>query len=236
MKEIFTKKINKTALVISITCIALFTLGTIAYASIPSFHNFVNSTIGIEKKDANNSNDNNNNDKVATEENNTDVTSEKTITTEKPTEDNNTNTSVSTTISPTATTPKTNAPTPTTMPTTATTVTIPAPTFRVSSVVASVSPLQGPIPCNKQTSFEFTFSGTITATSAGTVQYTWVQSDGGGSSGTLTFGSAGSQQVTTSWTIYGPTLVAGWSKVVITSPNSISSNQATFTKLYCPSF
>jgi len=110
-------------------------------------------------------------------------------------------------------------------------------TFQVSSAIASVSPESGPSVCNKQTSFEFIFSGTITVTAAGTVEYKWVQSNGVEYAGTLTFSSAGTQSVPdNSWIVYGGSLFTGWGKIVVTSPNSISSNQANFTRLYCPVF
>ena len=143
----------------------------------------------------------------------------------------------------TMTTPEVNTTTPATTPTPTPDPT-PAPTstpapiaFQVSSATASVSPESGPSICNKQTSFEFIFSGTITVTAAGTVQYKWVQSNGVESAGTLTFSSAGSKSVPAySWIVYGGGLFTGWGKIVVTSPNSISSNKANFTRLFCPLF
>jgi len=133
------------------------------------------------------------------------------------------------TSAPTATPTKPPTPTPTPTPATI--------DFQVSSVTASVSPESGPSICNKQTSFEFVFSGTITVTAAGTIQYKWVQSNGVESAGTLTFSSAGSKSVpANSWIVYGGSLFTGWGKIVVTSPNSISSNKANFTRLFCPIF
>lgn len=144
----------------------------------------------------------------------------------------------STTSTPEAntTTPAT-TPIPTLTPTPVPTQT-PAPiAFQISSVTVSVSPESGPTICNKQTSFEFVFSGTITVTAAGTVQYKWVQSNGVESAGTLTFSSAGSKSVPEySWIVYGGSLFTGWGKLVVTSPNSVSSNPANFTRLFCPVF
>lgn len=237
MKKIFTKRFVRTTIIIGVTGIALVLFGITAYASVPSFQKFVNSSFGIEKKNVSISSDTDN--KTVAEENNAGDTSPNTVAIEKPTENVVTDTAVTAEKTPVTTSPpKTKVTTPTPTPAPAPTpAPDPAPTqvaFQVSSVTASVSPTQGPSSCNHQTSFLFTFTGTITATAAGTVQYKWEQDDGGGSSDTLTFSSAGSQQVTTDRTIYGSTMYPGWNKIVVTSPNSISSNKASFTRLYCP--
>ena len=77
----------------------------------------------------------------------------------------------------------------------------------------------------------FTFSGTVTSPSAGTVTYRWTRSDGAtGPTSTLTFTGAGSQTVSTTWTL-GAAGTTGtfWEAVQILSPGTATSNQASFT-------
>ena len=78
----------------------------------------------------------------------------------------------------------------------------------------------------------FTFTAQITANGQGIVSYKWIRSDGVTSSTpqTVNFTSAGTQTVSTNWTLGTPGFsYAGWEKMQIVSPNSLESNQATFT-------
>lgn len=238
MKNIFTKRITRTASIVGISGIALLLIGIATYASVPSFQNFVKSSLGIEKKNVSVPGDANN--KTVTEENNASDTSQNTVTAEKPTENIATDNVVTTEKVPATTSaPKTKAPTAATTPA----PTPPSPptqvAFQVSSATASVSPTQGPSACVKySTSFAFTFTGTITATAAGTVQYKWVRSNGGTPvDQTLVFSSADTKQVTMDWTTYSPGDAGSyWGQLVVSSPNSISSNKASFQRLFCPAF
>jgi len=83
----------------------------------------------------------------------------------------------------------------------------------------------------------FTFTGTITSTSAGTVTYTWIRNDHGVSPTlTLVFATAGTQSVTPStWdrgVIPPKTKAKGWEKIEILSPTVSTSKPAKF-KLKC---
>lgn len=137
------------------------------------------------------------------------------------------------------TTPKTTAiPTlKTAIPTAAapkTTVIPSPPAFRVSSVSVSVSPTQGPAYCDHSPTYPFTFTGTITTTSAGTVHYHWGRSDGGTTPDTtIVFSSAESKQVTTDWITFPTESGSKMDTLIVTSPNAIS-NQASFIKIFCP--
>ena len=97
----------------------------------------------------------------------------------------------------------------------------------IASPTASVSPSSG---CATTTTF--TFTGTIPGNgTGGIVTYHWLRSDGATSrseSVTLVQG-APSATVTTSWTL-GSAAPHGtyWEQLVITGPNQLSSNQATF--------
>lgn len=126
----------------------------------------------------------------------------------------------------------------------------PAVTFAVTGVTADADHTS--VCSNVTTTVHFT--GHITANAAGTVHYRWIASDGGTlPEETVTFTAAGSKTVTTDWTLGGggvtklPWMLRPfvsvvhaitngtqyWEKVVISSPNSISSNQATFTSAPC---
>lgn len=97
------------------------------------------------------------------------------------------------------------------------------PVFAVTSVVASVSPAASNV-CPTI----FTFTAAITTNAAGSVTYKWERSDGASSSPqTISFAAAGTQNVTTTWNLGA----AGtfWEQLRVSSPNSIVSNQATFT-------
>jgi hypothetical protein len=97
-------------------------------------------------------------------------------------------------------------------------------TFAATGAAVAVSPSSSTT-CPRT----FNFAGTITANAAGTVTYRWERSDGGiGTTHSLTFTGAGTKSVTAlSWTLSA----AGsrWARIHVLSPNSIYSNQATFT-------
>jgi len=96
--------------------------------------------------------------------------------------------------------------------------------FAVTNVTASVSPTSYSGSCPGT----FNFSARITTNGAGTVTYRWERSDGAvGPTQSLTFAGAGTQTVTTSWTLGARGTY--WERVHILSPNDIYSNQATFT-------
>ena len=111
----------------------------------------------------------------------------------------------------------TSTPTPTNAPTT------------VTGVNVNVSPTTYTGSC--ASARLFTFSAVITANGATTVKYKWVRSDGAsGAEQTISFASASSQTVTDTWTLGGPGFsYAGWEKVQVSQPNTIESNQATFS-------
>ena len=77
------------------------------------------------------------------------------------------------------------------------------------------------------------FSAIITVNDAGNVSYKWESSDGSNDSGSinLSFDGAGSQTVTRSWTLGsgGKTYTDYWARIHISSPNDVTSNNATFT-------
>jgi hypothetical protein len=163
------------------------------------------------------------------------------------------------TPTPTATsTPSNQIPTPTPTPAAATPTPI---IFAVTGVTASADTQTVCTGVFREVSFE----GTIATNAAGTVSYHWLGSDGGITSGApLNFAGAGSQTVTTSWgSTWGnplpamnqpsiferflslfegrayalpfPDPVTFWEQLVVTSPNAISSNQASFVSspYYC---
>jgi hypothetical protein len=81
----------------------------------------------------------------------------------------------------------------------------------------------------------FSFTGKIKVNSGGTVKYRWIRSDGGrGRTETMIFRMAGTQTISSTWTLGG----AGkeyknyWKAIEIIEPNPVISNKATFS-LYC---
>jgi SH3 domain-containing protein len=102
-------------------------------------------------------------------------------------------------------------------------------TPQVTSVSASVSPSSS----STCPSDVFTFTAAITTNGPMTVQYRWGRSDGASAPvQTISFASAGTQNVTTTWTIG-----AGGSfyeYVDILSPNTLTSNHANFSRTACP--
>lgn len=109
------------------------------------------------------------------------------------------------------------------------TITVP---FTVLSVSANVIPTTytGP-PCPKLFNFEFV----ITVNGAGTVNWKREWSDGGIDSapGSHVFAGAGTFTVNDSWNLGPSGTRTFWERLHVTSPNDITSSQATFT-LTCP--
>ena len=100
----------------------------------------------------------------------------------------------------------------------------PPSSFSVTSVTANVVPPSYSGGCP----YQFNFAAVITANGPGTVTYRWERSDGtSDSTQSITFGSAGSQVVTTYWFLGGSG--PGWERVRILSPNSMVSNEAVFS-------
>jgi hypothetical protein len=103
--------------------------------------------------------------------------------------------------------------------------------FMVTSINATVSPTT--YDCQSQITFNFSATITIRpGSSGGNITYTWERSDGA-TMAPITISIPASQTmdtVTNTWTFSkGVPDGTYWEKVVVTSPNSISSNQATFT-------
>ncbi len=95
--------------------------------------------------------------------------------------------------------------------------------FQVTYATASVSPSNNT--CGTDT---YTFTGSITATAAGTVRYTWERSDGAWSpEETVYFGAAGTQTVSNTWAMSAS--YSGWQRLHVISPNDTISNMATFS-------
>ena len=62
------------------------------------------------------------------------------------------------------------------------------------------------------------------------MEYRWLRSDGATiSPQTLSFASAGTQSVTATWDISSGVHTNLWMQLEILSPNSVLSNQATFS-------
>jgi hypothetical protein len=76
-----------------------------------------------------------------------------------------------------------------------------------------------------------TFTAEIKTSGAGTVTYHWERNDGGkGSTETLTYDSAGTKTVTTTWTMGGAGFTySGWEKVYIDTPNHQYFSPANFS-------
>jgi hypothetical protein len=97
------------------------------------------------------------------------------------------------------------------------------PTFAVTSVTAGTSPPSHSGACP----YQFTFSAVITVNGPGTVTYKWERDDNASAPvESLTFASAGSQVVTTTWYLGGSG--SGWERVHILTPNNTVSNEATY--------
>ena len=105
-----------------------------------------------------------------------------------------------------------------------------ATTLVVTSTTLTVSPTTYSGACSPP--IKFTFSGTITANRAGTVQYHFLRSDNSPSPvQSLVFSGAGSMPVSIDWTLGGSAI--GWEQIYIDSPNHQAMAQAGFS-LTCP--
>jgi hypothetical protein len=90
--------------------------------------------------------------------------------------------------------------------------------FRVESVVAGVDNATVAGACPKRV----TLTGTITATSSGTVTFKWERSDGAATpNANMTFTGAGAQTTTLTWDTSG----SGWQQLHVLTPNDVKSNQ-----------
>ena len=96
------------------------------------------------------------------------------------------------------------------------------------SATASVSPASQSLASCSAAAPTFTFSGMVTDSKAGTVDYHWQLPTGSGPTQTLSFSRAGTQTVTTAYTP-GSDTASGSGTLVITSPGAVSSNAAAFT-------
>jgi hypothetical protein len=121
-------------------------------------------------------------------------------------------------------------PTNTTAPPTSTSTSTPTNTttpFTVTSVIANANPASLTVPCGSNVHIIFT--ATVATNGAGNVNYRWERSDGGlGSNETISFASAGSQTVTTTWDFPAGAVPTGWQKLHILSPNDLQSNTGVF--------
>jgi hypothetical protein len=107
--------------------------------------------------------------------------------------------------------------------------------FTVTGTTASVTPSSGS--CGG-TSGSFTFEGVITVSpaSGGTVQFHWERSDGTSTAPESVTIAAGETSATVHhpWVSPAPTHPGSyWGQLVVTAPNSVTSNQATFTIPQC---
>src|SRR6266540_5041135 len=75
------------------------------------------------------------------------------------------------------------------------------------------------------------FTGYVTTNGPGTVKYTFTRSDGAtGPAFTLDFKAAGTQQVSTAWTLGDPTILPtyeGWQALKVLFPNEVESSHET---------
>jgi len=100
--------------------------------------------------------------------------------------------------------------------------------FRVTETLltADSAEMRGPCP------MKFNFKGYITANGPGTVKYTFTRSDGAtGPVYAIEFKEAGSQAVSTNWTLGHASRLPyfeGWQAIKIISPNNLESKQALF--------
>jgi hypothetical protein len=110
------------------------------------------------------------------------------------------------------------------------TLTCGAPSSTVTHVAASVAS-----PGGATCPIRYNFTGTLTTNGPTTVTYKWERSDGATAPvQTISFGAAGTQTVTTDWTLGAAGFsYNGWERLHILTPNDVTSNQANFV-LTCP--
>ena len=101
--------------------------------------------------------------------------------------------------------------------------------FRVTSATVEVSEREFAGTCPHR----FIFTGRIAVNRAGTVRYRWTRSDGAAvPEQTLVFGAAGTQTVSDYWELGGGGMGSfpdRWMAIEIASPNTLTSNRATFS-------
>lgn len=106
--------------------------------------------------------------------------------------------------------------------------------FAVTSVTTTVNPSNYAGPCTDPggKKIVFQFSADITTNDAGTVTYKWERSDNASAPvQSLTFASAGTKTVTTTWSRwFNPgDNATGWERIYIDDPNHQSFSKAEFT-------
>ena len=106
--------------------------------------------------------------------------------------------------------------------------------FAVTSVNTTVNPSSYSGPCTDAGGkrIDFTFSADITTNAAGTVTYKWERSDNANApEQSLTFASAGTKTVTTTWSRwFNPgDNATGWERIYINNPNHQAFSNASFT-------
>jgi len=106
--------------------------------------------------------------------------------------------------------------------------------FAVTSVNTTVNPSSYSGPCTDVGGkrIDFTFSADITTNAAGTVTYKWERSDNANApEQSLTFASAGTKTVTTTWSRwFNPgDNATGWERIYINNPNHQAFSNASFT-------
>lgn len=105
-----------------------------------------------------------------------------------------------------------------------------APLGQVTSVEAFTS--TGVVPGCTESMKLISFTGYITVDGPCEVVYRWSRSDGGVSKyDTLSFKEAGTQKVSTSWSLWKSSY-EGWELIEVDKPNAIKSNRASFS-IYC---
>lgn len=106
--------------------------------------------------------------------------------------------------------------------------------FAVSGVTTTVNPANYSGPCTDAGGYKivFQFSADITTNAAGTVTYKWERSDNANApEQSLTFASAGTKTVTTSWSRwFNPgDNATGWQRIYINEPNHQAFSEANFS-------
>ena len=106
--------------------------------------------------------------------------------------------------------------------------------FAVSGVTTTVNPANysGPSTTAGGYRIDFAFSADITTNAAGTITYKWERSDNASASEqSLTFASAGTKTVTTTWSRwFNPgDNATGWERIYINEPNHQAFSEANFT-------
>lgn len=110
---------------------------------------------------------------------------------------------------------------------------------QITSVTASVTPSAWNAPCSNTQTFNFTFTIQLTPGPPVTLSYSLNESPGFGTwhPPTSSYANFAGDTLTSSWqdTLYAPGYSGGangtyWQSITVTSPNSVTSNQATITE------